>query len=274
MRRLPSSGLDLEDDGGVVRGALALALLAVDGGADDAPGEGGGAEREVDAHALALLEAQLRVVPVGEGAGLVRVRSHDVAEAGVDDTLEGGALAGRGVRLVLVVGDAPHVGVGRCDVPVAEEGDLRLGVVGEPAATGRREGLEPAQLVAEVRVVERAAVGHVERPHAYAVAERADGAGLGRRGLTPARHAVEADADVVEADARGDGDAVPLAQAVVGHLVAEGLEAVERELVLAGLGLLDREHVDVGAFEPGGDAVDAGPDGVDVPGGDAHSRPP
>jgi hypothetical protein len=61
---------------------------------------------------------------------------------------------------------------------------------------------------------------------------------------------------------------------VVGHLVAEGLEPLERELVLAGLGLLDREDVDIGAFEPGCDAIDAGPDGVDVPGGDAHSRSP
>ena len=141
-----------------------------------------------------------------------------------------------------------------------------------PAGPG--QGVEPAQLVAEVRVVERAAVGHVERPHAYAVAEGPDGAGLRCRRLAPAGHAVEADLDVVEADARGDGDAVPLAEAVMGHLVAEGLEPLERELVLAGLGLLDREDVDVTALEPGGDAVDAGADGVDVPGGDAHSRSP
>ena len=87
-------------------------------------------------------------------------------------------------------------------------------------------------------------------------------------------HAVEADLHVVEADAGGDGDAVPLVEAVVGHLVAERLEPVEGELVLARLGLLDREHVDVGALEPGRDAVDAGADGVDVPGGDAHSGHP
>ena len=277
-RRSPSArrlGVgDLEDDGRVVGRTLALALLAVDGGPDDAVGEGGGAQREVDAHALALLEAQLRVVPVGEGAGLARVRAHDVAEAGVDDALEGGALTGRGVGLVLVVRDAPHVGVGRRDVPVAEQGDLRPGVVGQPSATGGRQRVEPAQLVGEVRVVERAAVRDVERPHAYAVAQRADGARLGRDRLAPARHPVEADLHVVETDPRDDGDAVPLAQPVVGDLVAESLEPLERELVGARLGLLDREHVDVAALEPGGDAVDAGSDGVDVPGGDAHSRSP
>ena len=190
------------------------------------------------------------------------------------DALEGGALAGRGVRAALVVGHAPHVGVGRRDVPVAEEGDLRVGVVGQPATPGDGERVEPGQLVAEVRVVERTAVGHVERPHAYAVAERPDGAGLGRGGLAPAGHPVEADPDVIEADPRDDRDAVPLVEPVVGHLVAERLEALERELVSARLGLLDGEHVDVAALEPGGDPVDAGSDGVDVPGGDAHSRSP
>ena len=61
---------------------------------------------------------------------------------------------------------------------------------------------------------------------------------------------------------------------MVGHLVAEVLEPVVGELVLAGLGLLEGEDVDVAADEPVGHAVDPGADGVDVPGGDAHGSLP
>ena len=56
----------------------------------------------------------------------------------------------------------------------------------------------------------------------------------------------------------------------MGDLVAEGLSRSVGELVVLGLGLLDGEHVDVAALQPGLDAVDAGADGVDVPGRDAH----
>ena len=80
--------------------------------------------------------------------------------------------------------------------------------------------------------------------------------------------------DVLEPDAGDDGHAVPLDEAVVGHLVAERLEPLDRELLVLALGLLDGEHVDVAALEPGLDAVDAGADGVDVPGGDAHAAEP
>ena len=58
------SARDLDHDGGVVAGALALALLAVDAGAADPGGQGRGAQHEVDPHPLAAGEAQLGVVPV------------------------------------------------------------------------------------------------------------------------------------------------------------------------------------------------------------------
>ena len=60
----------------------------------------------------------------------------------------------------------------------------------------------------------------------------------------------------------------------MGDLVAERLEPVVGELVVARLGLLQGEHVDVAALQQGLDAVDAGADGVDVPGGDAHAADP
>ena len=78
--------------------------------------------------------------------------------------------------------------------------------------------------------------------------------------------------DVVEPDPADDRDAVPLVGAGGGDLVAEGLEPHQRELVLAGLGLLEGEHVDVVALQERLDPVDAGSERVDVPGGDAHGE--
>ena len=53
-------------------------------------------------------------------------------------------------------------------------------------------------------------------------------------------------------------------------LVAQRLQPHQRQLVLAGLGLLQGQHVDVVALEEPLDAVDPAAEGVDVPGGDAH----
>src|SRR5688572_2908517 len=71
----------LDDHRRVVAGALALALLAVDQRARRAGGEGGGAQDEVDPHALAPREAQAHVVPVRVDPGARRVRADDVGEA-------------------------------------------------------------------------------------------------------------------------------------------------------------------------------------------------
>ena len=76
----------------------------------------------------------------------------------------------------------------------------------------------------------------------------------------------EALADLGETDPGEDGDTVPLVEAVVGDLVATRLQPLHRELVGLGLGLLDRQDVDVRSGQPGLDAVDPAADGVDVPG--------
>src|SRR3546814_3688909 len=76
--------------------------------------------------------------------------------------------------------------------------------------------------------------------------------------------------DVLDPDAADQRDTVPLAEAGRGDLVAHGLEAHQWQLVHLGLGLLDSEYVDVVALQECLDAVDAGADGVHVPGGDAH----
>ena len=60
----------------------------------------------------------------------------------------------------------PHVFVEGCDVPVAHEGDARLGV-GQPVAPLLGEVGEPLELVCVVRVREFAAVGHVQAPDCH-----------------------------------------------------------------------------------------------------------
>ena len=52
-------------------------------------------------------------------------------------------------------------------------------------------------------------------------------------------------------------------------LIGQGI--IVLSIVVAGLCLLEREDVDLVAGEEGLDPVDPGPDGVDVPGGDAHA---
>ena len=143
-------------------------------------------------------------------------------------------------------------------------------VAGEPAGGRRAERLEPGQLVVEVRVADRPPVGHVERPHPDPVAGRADRARLGGQRVAELGHAREAVLDVLEADPADDRDPVPLVVAERRDVVPQRLEAHRRPLVVAGLGLLEREHVDLVPGQEGLDAVDPGPDGVHVPGGDAH----
>ena len=156
--------------------------------------------------------------------------------------------------------------------PVRATGALR--VVGEPAGRGVAQRAEPGQLVVVVRVVELAAVGHVERPHPDPAAGRADRPRLGGHRVAVPGHRREAVLDVLEADPGDDRDAVPLVVPEGRDLVAERLEAHRRPLVVAGLGLLEGEYVDSLPLHEGLDAVDPGADGVHVPGGEAHASDP
>ena len=192
------------------------------------------------------------------------------AEPGLDHGREGRPLRRGHVSLALVERHRPDVVVLRGDVPVAHQRDLRLGVGGQPAGAGVAQPGQPVQLVGQVRVAELAPVGDVERPDPHATAGRADRAGLGFGRVAPGRHLREADLDVLQPDPGQDGHAVPLRVADVRHLIAQRLEPVGRELVVAGLGLLHRDHVEVTALDPVGDPVDPGPDGVDVPRSDPH----
>jgi hypothetical protein len=128
-----------------------------------------------------------------------------------------------------------------------------------------------------VRVVDGAAVRDVQAPEPDPVA-RADrgahGAGLGGERVAEAGRPGEPELDVAQADAGGDGHAVPLVEPVEGDLVAGRLERHDRELVVGDLGLLQRHGVDVGRAEPLDDPFEPGAQGVDVPRGQPHVRDP
>ena len=195
-------------------------------------------------------------------------------------SLEGGegvALRLADVRVALEDRDVPHVGVERGDVPVAHEGQGLVGAGGEPALGLVGQLGEPVELVVVVRVVQLAAVGHVEAPEADALDGDADRARLlglvGPLGpLGEAGLGGERDLDVLHRQPAREGHAVPLAEAVQFDLVAGVAERVVRELLRLALDLLEAHDVDVLTDEPVDDAPDAGSDGVDVVGRDAHDH--
>ena len=171
-----------------------------------------------------------------------------------------------GVAVVLVERD---------DVEVAHQRERQIGVRRELCGRRCLQRLEPVQLVGVVRIVERAAVRHVQAPHAHAVDQHAQCTSLERsiRPLMPlgeARHAVERCAHIGDRQAARDRDAVPLIQAVHLDVVAGLFELRVGELLGFALDLLHRQHVDVFSDGELDGAGDAGADGVDVPGGQAH----
>ena len=80
----------LDDDGHVVRGPLALALVAVDMRRGDSLGQSRACPREVDPHAFVLRKAQALVVP--EGVGGFGRAARDFRESGVGEGVESFAL--------------------------------------------------------------------------------------------------------------------------------------------------------------------------------------
>ena len=157
----------------------------------------------------------------------------------------------------------PHVGVFGGDVPVTNQGELRLRVSSQFVVHVLAQRLHPAELVVHVRVGQASAVGHVEAPDAHAAAGRTDRARLqhlGFAGLTEVRLVIEAALHVFEANSGGDCHAIPLIQAEVRNLVTHEFEEVEGEGFVLGFGFLQGEHVNVVFVEPVFDAVLAGAD--------------
>ena len=157
----------------------------------------------------------------------------------------------------------PHVGILGGDVPVTDQGELRLRVSSQFVVHVLAQRLHPAELVVHVRVGQAAAVGHIEAPDAHAAAGRTDRARLqhlGLAGLTEVRLIIEAALHVLKAHAGGDCHAIPLIQAKVRNLVTHEFEEVEGESFVLGFGFLQGEHVNVVFVEPVFDAVLTGAD--------------
>src|SRR5690606_22439931 len=168
--------VQVHDDRRVVGGALALALLAVHVGVGDRLGERLVAVDQVDAHAPALGEAQLAVVPVREGMLVLQGARDDVRQTGPAQGGEGGPLGGRDVGGALEAGPVVAVVVGRRHVVVAHHGERAA--AGRVTGDGGPQRLQPLELVDVVRVVHLPAVGHVHGPDADRSAGGGDRAGL------------------------------------------------------------------------------------------------
>ena len=266
----------LHDDGRVVAGALALALLAVDRRARDPRRRA----RVSRARSRCACRAAWGSAAAGSpsrcrrpGPGVCgRTTSTNPASR---KALEGGALAGRDVASCR--GSTPSP---RRRRPAARCSSRRTAPPGcrrRPTALARsRSRRQPVELVDHVRVVEGAAVGHVERPHP-------DAAARSPRSPAPRRPAARPSRDRRRSrPARrrgrpGRAIATPFhwLSAVVGDLVARaprtGRRGTGRRVALVSWMASTSTSV---RGQPGLDAVDAGADGVDVPGGDAHRRHP
>src|SRR5699024_8801751 len=117
-----------------------------------------------------------------------------------------------------------------------------------------------------VRILQGAPVGDVQAPDVYPAADSPQGPWLGdvfEGGL-----ACETALNAVEPHTGKNGDAVPLVDAPVRHLVSGGLEREEGELLVSALGLLDGQDVHLVAFQPAEHALGPGPNGIHVPGSD------
>ena len=222
---------------------------------------------EVDPHPLFLGKPQLGVVPVGVHPGSGCERAHHIGERRLY----------RRERRAFRFGDVgaaaehlhvPHILVGRGDVPVTDQCDPCRRVAPQPLIGVISQCRKPIQLVTEVRVFNGAAIGNIEAPQPNTAAGRTQRPGLG---FTPEhRLIVETDRNVVDAHPGGDGHPVPLVVSAVRHFVTGAQERHQWELFVGALGLLHGEHVDIGACHPVDHPLRAGPDRVDVPGGDSH----
>ncbi len=205
-------GVQVGDDRCVVAGFGALAGQAVDPGGLGARGRAGAGEDQVDPHPEVLVEHAGPVVPVAEHSVVGPAAAHDIGQAERFERGQRIAFGGGHVGVALERRPVVYVGVGGGDVDVAAQHRRRR--VGD----GRPELGEPVEFVDVVRGVRFAAVGHVQRIDADVAAHRRH-----RARLHPALvlgDIGETVLHIVEADAGQQCDAVPLALAVVGDLVA------------------------------------------------------
>ena len=252
----------------MVAGLLALALVAVHEHELERLGRRRRGVDQVDPHPHPLVERAAPVVPPGVEPGTVEPRAEYVGEAEGHQPVQSIPLGDRHVRHPLEGSRLPDVTVVGRHVEVADHHHRLRGRVG----VGDQVVVEPAQpvqLVAVVVVVDLAPVGHVAGRHADPAARGPEDPGI-RIGVVPT--VGEARPHVDQPDPGDHGHAVPPALAVVGRVVAQGLEPVVGEGLVGHLRLLEAEDIGADGVHPGLYPVDPGLQGVDVPGDDAHQR--
>ena len=209
-------------------------------------------QREVDAHAAALLEAEHPHLPEGVGrppvGGVGRGTRQQVDQGGLvgaggaPEIGDGRPLLGRDVGVAVERRDVPDVLVGRRHVEIAEQSvrsvQAELGPFGG-ALLG--QGPQEAQLVPEVLAAHRAAVRHVDRPEPDTGAGCPDGTGLG--GPLEAGFRGQPTGDLAEPYPGEDGHPVPPAGAVMDRLVACVGQRRARPGLVGRLGLLGKQHI-------------------------------
>ncbi len=168
---------------------------------------------------------------------------------------------------------APDVGFERRDVEVADDDGARRRR--RPQQLARAHLVEEGELVGEFRIDRRignvAARRHVEIMQRDRVLEAGALTEHDRNVPAVVLAAKRLDRAGLERQPRQHDDAVMAFLAVERDvLVAEPLEALEREPVVRALGLLQAQDIGTHRFDEFGDEIDAEADGIDVPGRDGQ----
>ena len=151
------------------------------------------------------------------------------------------------------------------DVEVAA--DERRDGGGEPGGHLELQAGHPGEFVGELFGADGIAVGQIDVNDANAVDD-----GFEETGVAVLLVAGEAGGDGFNGQAGEDGNAVVRLLGDGGGVVAETFKVLGGEI--GAFELLEEEDVGLVDLEPGGDVVEAGADGVDVPGGDADGGSP
>ena len=215
---------EVDDQRRVVGGQLALAGVAVDDRPRDSLGDGRGREHVVDPHAAVLVEVAGAVVPVACRAGRRPDTRGGTCLRVPTPRARATALRSGSVTCVAPTNafGIPDVAVGGRDVEVAAAHE-RVGRARNRAAIQSSQRLQPVQLALVELGTDLAPVRHVHADEVDAAARR--GEERARRPRTDRRAVGPKPVDgVLDADARQDRHAVPLALAVVHRLVAERRE--------------------------------------------------
>ena len=212
------------------------------------------------------MEGPTPVVPPSVESVLSEALAEHVDHSEVDDAGQGRTFGRCHMGRPLEGCRIPDVPVVGSHIEVADyhhRGCGRVDVGGQIVV----EASQPVEFVTVVIVVNGPSVRYVARGDPYSATGGPQDAGVRIRVVAPV---VEPGPGVDQPHPGDHCHTVPATLPVVGRLVPEGLEGPMGEGLVGHLGLLEAEHVGLGDGDPGLHPGQAGFEGVDVPGGDAH----